>query len=885
MSMVLTVVPRRRRRVAALAVLLVAGVLSIGLGPAGDPASAHPGHTHAAAAAAEPELPPGFRDEVMIAGLDQPVAARQAPAPDGRVFVLEKRGVLKVFDSMTDQTPVFALSIETAVMNNIDHGALGFTLDPDFVSNGFVYILHSFNYRLGDAPGSVPYWTGPDSPSYDDCTQDTKYDDEGCEVSNRLVRFTIDDTSDLAVGEPTVLITDWCQQYFSHSAGALAFGADGYLYASGGEGASYTDNENYDIGQFGNPCDDPLNAGGRVRAQDVRTLADPTSLSGSVIRVDPDAAVAADGQVAPAPGNPLIASADLNARRMVAHGFRNPFRLTIRPGSNDLYVGDVGESTFEEINRVGENRSQLNNSGWPCFEGPARYPNIRNDVPICDDLPDAAVEPPFYKYGHDEEVTFDEACGIGTGSVSALAFAQDDSFPTQLINPDRPGPKDALVFGDYSRGCLWYLPDSGTGVPDSGNPQILAENADGPVDLFTGNDGTLYYVGIGLGGFETGSIRRISYDAGRPDATLELAEGSLPYGDTPLDVTFDASKSKDPNPADVLTYRWDLDGDGDFDETPLPSEDPTISEQYTDGSQNVVVTVEVSDGVLTDTAQLTIYPGNNPPDLAINTPDPDATWVVGQQIAFSGSAIDPEDGELAAADVDWSITMEHCPAFPSCHSHPMLEAPGVLEGSVSTIDHELPSFILLRITATDSRGLTATKTQRAEPADLNVTFGTVPGGLRYSVNGRERTAGITQQMIAGAQVQVSTPWRQYRNGLLWQFKRWPVVSRPRSHTFTLPRRDAYTYQATFVRVRRTLTVTTSPAGLRYSALRANRRGAFTRQVQVGFRVGVTAPRTQTYRGWRYVFVRWSDRGAISHSFRMPDNDTVRRAIYRRAGRA
>ncbi len=106
-----------------------------------------------------------------------------------------------------------------------------------------------------------------------------------------------------------------------------------------------------------------------MRAQDVRTLADPTSLSGSVIRVNP-----ANGN--PAPGNPLFgnASADTNAKRMVAHGFRNPFRLAIRPDTDDLYVGDVGESTFEEINRVGGEPHPAEQLGLALLRGPESLP-------------------------------------------------------------------------------------------------------------------------------------------------------------------------------------------------------------------------------------------------------------------------------------------------------------------------------------------------------------------------------------------------------------------------------------------------------------------------------------------------------------------------------
>ncbi len=134
----------------------------------------------------------------------------------------------------------------------------------------------------------------------------------------------------------------------------------------------------------------------------------------------------------------------------------------------------------------------------------------------------------------------------------------------------------------------------------------------------------------------------------------------------------------------------------------------------------------------------------------------------------------------------------------------------------------------MRITATDDRGLAATMTRRLNPASMRVVFGTNPGGLRYSVNGRERIRRHgAQRLIAGAQVQLDAPRRQYRNGLLWRFQRWPY-NRPLSHTLTLPRRSGdYVYKATFVPVRHQLRVTTYPAGLRFSANRGNRRGSYT----------------------------------------------------------
>ena len=153
-------------------------------------------------------------------------------------------------------------------------------------------------------------------------------------------------------GTEQVLIEDWCQQYPSHSIGSLAFGADGALYVSGGDGASF----NFaDYGQAAERAaarlrriraairpaasaarmTAPTAEGGALRSQDVRTTGDPTSLDGAMLRVDP-----ATG--AGLPGNPFAGSSDANARRIVAYGLRNPFRITIRPGTNEIWVGDVG---------------------------------------------------------------------------------------------------------------------------------------------------------------------------------------------------------------------------------------------------------------------------------------------------------------------------------------------------------------------------------------------------------------------------------------------------------------------------------------------------------------------------------------------------------------
>jgi glucose/arabinose dehydrogenase len=186
--------------------------------------------------------------------------------------------------------------------------------------------------------------------------------------------------SDWAANEQ-VLIEDWCQQFPSHSTGSLAFGADEKLYISGGDGASFN---NQDWGQFGgtigtppivpkNPCGDPpvpvggdqvkpFAEGGALRSQSPRrTLGEPRVLNGALLRVDPETGAAL-------PDNPLFSSSDPNEQRIAAYGLRNPFRMMIKPGTNDVWIADVGWASWEELKRVPDLTSA------PTSVGPSRAP-------------------------------------------------------------------------------------------------------------------------------------------------------------------------------------------------------------------------------------------------------------------------------------------------------------------------------------------------------------------------------------------------------------------------------------------------------------------------------------------------------------------------------
>ena len=244
----------------------------------------------------------------MFSGLYHPTALRFSP--DGRIFVAEKNGRIKVFDNLADTTPTLFADLSTNVYNFWDRGLLGLALDPAFPSQPYVYVLYTYDHELGSS-APAPRWGTPGVLS-DPCPTPPGPTADGCVVSGRLSRLQA--SGNVMVGSEQVLVEDWCQQYPSHSTGSLAFGADGALYVSGGDGASF----NFaDWGQDGsplNPCGDPPGTvgsvlspptaqGGALRSQDLRTSGDPVSLDGAILRVDP-----ATG--AGLPDNPLASSTD-----------------------------------------------------------------------------------------------------------------------------------------------------------------------------------------------------------------------------------------------------------------------------------------------------------------------------------------------------------------------------------------------------------------------------------------------------------------------------------------------------------------------------------------------------------------------------------------------
>ncbi|HXX61494.1 MAG TPA: cell wall-binding repeat-containing protein [Candidatus Sulfotelmatobacter sp.] len=852
--------PFRQRLIASAMVLAIASAMLAGVaGPAAAPALAatpvtppDPGLFATGSTSAEPRTvspdatttaADGFVDTAVFTGLDHPTVVRFAA--NGVVFVAEKGGQIVDYTSVASDTPHLFADLSAEVDDYWDRGLLGMALAPDFPSDPSVYVMYTYDHDpvhdLGnpdwDAPAqwndacpgtqvldppAPPYYTGPGSTT------------DGCPAQGRIARLTAASDGNggyVSTGPETVLLTDDCQQFPSHSVGNLAFGPDGYLYASMGEGSSFLNPGagGEDYGQYGgtqadqaghvytpaNPCGDPTTAvgtapsaptaeGGALRAQSVRRTDGPTVLNGTLMRLQTNGAGA--------PGNPYAASPDANAKRILAYGFRNPFRFAFKPGSTDVWVGDVGYNSWEEVDRVSVPDTKTTaNYGWPCVEGNQQdtyYTDTTLD--LCSPQPTSVA--PYTVYNHGACVPSGSACHTTSPSppgpcdwqdgsvISAVAFYEGATYPSAFHG--------ALFFGDHSRDCIWAMQPGANGLPDPTKIVTVLSGAAGanciacPVDLEAGPNGDMFYVD-----HDGGRIDEISY--GVPEAVIS---SDVTYGAAPLTVHFDGSGSETSAPP--LTYSWDLDGDGTFGD----STSATPTKVYADGTYHVRLRVTDANGVSNTSAPLTIAAGDTPPTASITLIDgspPPAQptldtngdpppiqpagvppfYSVGQDISFAGSASDNEQGTLPAAALSWDVHIYHCPQA-GCHTHELQSFAGVASGHFSAPQHDYPSLLEITLTATDDHDLQDTTTVYLYPKAHTVTLQSDPTGLTLSGGDVSAPAPFVDTFIEGSTISLVAPPLQTSGPTQYGFVAWSDGGAA-SHSVVVPSGDT-TYTARYI---------------------------------------------------------------------------------------
>jgi glucose/arabinose dehydrogenase len=270
-----------------------------------------------------------------------------ANAGDSRIFVVDQDGEIVVFDSTGASLGTF-LDIQERVIAGGERGLLGLAFHPDYASNGFFY---------------VNYTRDPD-----DMTSG-----ESGEGDTRVSRFSRIGAAGSNVADPTseLPIIDIPQPFSNHNAGDLNFGPDGNLWIAMGDGGAGCDPG--DVSQ------------------------DPAEILGKVLRLDVDGG---SPYVIPA-DNPYVGP-DGIPDEIWSFGLRNPFRFSFDRSTGDLWIADVGQNSWEEVNFAPAASIGGENYGWDCREGlhdagaaPPVGSNCNTTAPCVGPLTD-----PVHEYSH-----------------------------------------------------------------------------------------------------------------------------------------------------------------------------------------------------------------------------------------------------------------------------------------------------------------------------------------------------------------------------------------------------------------------------------------------------------------------------------------------------
>jgi glucose/arabinose dehydrogenase len=684
-------------------------------------------------------VPSGFTDTEFATGFGGRLTTMTF-APDGRLFVSEKQGSVRIVKNGSLLAQPF---LTVATDTNSENGLKGIAFDPGFATNRFVYV----------------YYT------------------DAATLRNRVSRFTASASNpDVADAASEQVILDGISTGTYRTGGALHFGGDGKLYVSTGD-ASYAPN-------------------GQQLA----------NLNGKILRLNPDGSIPAD--------NPFVGQSGRRAE-IWAYGFRNPFTFAFQEGSGRMFINDVGQDTWEELN----DGARGANYGWPTCEGVCGNP---------------AFVDPIYSYNHNDQPG---------QSITGAVFYDGSMFPSDYSGD--------YFFGDYVGGFIKRYDLVTRQVAD------FATNALYPVDLDVGPDGALYYLSV-----ETHKVHRIAYGEtppppppppadgnrflnpgfeaaslapwranvrtpARATITRDTSEHASGAASLRVDVTAATSTSNDwyaqvAQPSIALsagkTHTLSFAARASSNRTIRVALQQSVAPNAIYFQRSTPITTAWQTYTMTFTPTVTdpqaLFNVNlasqvgqiwiddvslksttgQPPVPVIAAPAAGATYRAGDTINFAGSATDPEQGSLGAAALTWEVVFHH-----DTHTHPFVEPfSGATGGSFSPPDTGESSaevWYRIHLTATDADGNTSEVTRDVVPVTSVLTVTTQPVGLSVNLDGAPVTGPITLSGVVNFKRELSAPATQTVGGVSYQFVSWSDGGAA-THTIATPAANT-TYTATY----------------------------------------------------------------------------------------
>jgi glucose/arabinose dehydrogenase len=426
-------------------------------------------------------VPAGFEDRAVATGLNQPVAL--AFLPDGRaLFVEYKTPRIGLIVNGAVASPDPSAWLPGVRVDGWERGLLAIAVDPGWPARPYVYVLASDS--AAQTSRVSRYTMGGD------------------------VAFTGGGGLSLQVASRHDLVADIPDQAMEHNGGALRFGPDGRLYASIGDDLAFCDAQVLGI------------------------------LRGKILRLDVSRLPAGPGSASRAlvtpPDNPYVGHHDPDARLVWAHGLRNPFRFAIDPLDGALFVADVGDESYEELDRIPGGGA---NFGWPAYEGLASY------LPSC---PAAGAVAPIYAY---------PTAGQSAAMTGVAVYRHWDAAPHPFPTDYRGHVFVSDLYAGFLRrlrfdGTSWAVAPPAPGQPAPGD---WGRGFEWVVDWQQGPDGALWYVRMVSGGSFSGEIRRI--------VPLPTVADTGPDGRTRAAAL--ALEPPRPQPArDEVELSWTQEGDG-----------------------------------------------------------------------------------------------------------------------------------------------------------------------------------------------------------------------------------------------------------------------------------------------------------------------------------
>lgn len=544
--------------------------------------------------------PTGFVDEFISDNWITPVGLTFDKL--GRMYVWEKSGkVYTVINGQKSENPIIDISEEVLDFN--DHGLVGFALDPNFLDNGYIYLLYAAKYN---------YVVNFGTPRYDVALN------EGFKKTiGRVTRYTLNDSLSVDYGSRKVLLGESLQTGIpilvdNHGVNSLVFGTDGSLLVSAGD-ASLTSEP---------PQDDTQSAwfleaveqGLISTTENVNAYRSQlkTSLNGKILRINPETG---DGL----PSNPFYDAQNPRspASRIWALGLRNPYRFCIKPksGSTNLsdgnpgtiVLGDVGWYHREELNVISKGGLNL---GWPVYEGLTFENEIFNNSiykPLVHTLPAVEWRGAFAQSRINNEnyvVGSPEFKGKAFSGVASIGgvFDEGTNFPNQY--------RGLYFFGDYEGWVKAFRFNEKNEVVEvidffEGTfPTCFAQN---PVD------GNIYYTSYDYP--DVHEIRKITYDLNANLPPRAIVKADPYFGKSPLTVQFKGTESTDPENK-ITQYEWDL---GDGNTTTAPDATHTYVANESEPTTYAASLTVTDAGGKSSTKTINVFVNNTPPKINSTT--------------------------------------------------------------------------------------------------------------------------------------------------------------------------------------------------------------------------------------------------------------------------